>query len=60
MYSSYTGLGLKEYTRGKTVKGKVTISKIGGRQIRQTLMNNYSKIEIDSYLQKLSLRNNKS
>ena len=60
MYSSYTGLGLKEYTSGKTVKGKVTISKIGGRQIRQTLMNNYSKIEIDSYLQNLSLRNNKS
>jgi len=45
MYSCYTSLSLKEYTGGKTVKGKVRISKIGGRQLRQTLMYNYPKTD---------------
>ena len=35
MYSSYAIP--KEYTSGKSIKGKVRISKIGGRQLRQTL-----------------------
>lgn len=34
---SYAGLSPKEYSSGKTIKGKVRISKIGGRQLRKTL-----------------------
>ena len=34
---SYAGLSPKEYTSGKSIKGRVRISKIGGRQLRQTL-----------------------
>lgn len=34
---SYAGLSPKEYTSGKSIRGKVRISKIGGRQLRKTL-----------------------
>jgi transposase len=34
---SYAGLSPKEYSSGKSIKGKVRISKIGGNQLRQTL-----------------------
>jgi transposase len=34
---SYAGLSPKEYSSGKSIKGKVRISKIGGKQLRHTL-----------------------
>ena len=34
---SYAGLSPKEYTSGKSIKGKVRISKIGGKQLRHIL-----------------------
>lgn len=34
---SYAGLSPKEYTSGKSIRGKVRISKIGGKQLRKTL-----------------------
>lgn len=34
---SYAGLSPKEYTSGKSIRGKVRISKIGGKQLRHTL-----------------------
>lgn len=34
---SYAGLSPKEYSSGKSIRGKVRISKIGGKQLRQTL-----------------------
>lgn len=34
---SYAGLSPKEYTSGKSIKGRVRISKIGGGQLRHTL-----------------------
>ena len=34
---SYAGLSPKEYSSGKSIRGKVRISKIGGKQLRHTL-----------------------
>lgn len=34
---SYAGLSPKEYSSGKSIKGRVRISKIGGKQLRHTL-----------------------
>lgn len=34
---SYAGLSPKEFTSGKSIRGKVRISKIGGKQLRHTL-----------------------
>ena len=34
---SYAGLSPKEYSSGKSIKGKTRISKIGGKQLRNTL-----------------------
>ena len=34
---SYAGLSPKEYSSGKSIKGKTRISKIGGKQLRHTL-----------------------
>ena len=34
---SYAGLSPREYTSGKSIKGRVHISKIGGKQLRHTL-----------------------
>jgi transposase len=34
---SYAGLSPKEYTSGKSIRGRVRISKIGGKQLRHTL-----------------------
>jgi transposase len=34
---SYAGLSPKEYSSGKSIRGKVRISKIGGNQLRHTL-----------------------
>ena len=34
---SYAGLSPREYSSGKSIKGKVRISKIGGKQLRHTL-----------------------
>lgn len=34
---SYAGLSPKEYTSGKSIRGRVRISKIGGKQLRNTL-----------------------
>jgi transposase len=34
---SYAGLSPREYTSGKSIKGRVRISKIGGGQLRHTL-----------------------
>ena len=34
---SYAGLSPKEYSSGKSIRGKIRISKIGGGQLRRTL-----------------------
>lgn len=34
---SYSGLSPKEYSSGKSIRGRVRISKIGGKQLRHTL-----------------------
>lgn len=34
---SYAGLSPKEYTSGKSIRGRVKISKVGGKQLRHTL-----------------------
>jgi transposase len=34
---SYAGLSPKEYSSGKSIRGKVRISKIGGKRLRHTL-----------------------